>query len=90
MSGLSTRTLEKSKGEADGQSFEEMESDEKTVRLVEEIWVDKKPGRPSERIRSNRIYVVEPARAGRLTCQDTRKVRLTPQTSKSLFNVQLE
>lgn len=36
--------------------------------------MDKKPGRPSERVRSNRIYVIEPARAGRLTCQDTRKV----------------
>ncbi|KAK7475887.1 hypothetical protein BaRGS_00032855 [Batillaria attramentaria] len=50
------------------------DEDDKTVRLVEEIWMDKKPGRPSERVRSNRIYVIEPARAGRLTCQDTRKV----------------
>ena len=50
------------------------DNEEKSVTLVEEIWMEKKPGRPTERVKSNRIYVVEPARAGRLTCQDTRKV----------------
>lgn len=50
------------------------DNEERSVTLVEEIWMEKKPGRPTERVKSNRIYVVEPARAGRLTCQDTRKV----------------
>ncbi|XP_076437539.1 uncharacterized protein LOC143276781 [Babylonia areolata] len=42
-------------------------------QTVEEAKVEKKTGRPTERARS-RIYVVEPSHAGRLTCQDTRKV----------------
>ena len=50
------------------------DNNEELAAVVEEIWMDKKPGRPTERVRSNRIYVVEPDRAGRLTCQDTRKV----------------
>ncbi|KAK7091532.1 microtubule-associated protein futsch-like [Littorina saxatilis] len=50
------------------------EEEDEASKLVEEIWMDKKPGRPTERVKSNRIYVVEPAHSGRLTCQDTRKV----------------
>lgn len=58
----------------EGGEEERSKEEEKSVILVEEIWMEKKPGRPTERVKSNRIYVVEPARAGRLTCQDTRKV----------------
>jgi hypothetical protein len=60
--------------QAEGCGDDNNEDDDRSARLVEEIWMDKHPGRPTERVRSNRIYVVEP-KAGRLTCQDTRKVR---------------
>ncbi|XP_041360720.1 uncharacterized protein LOC121376973 [Gigantopelta aegis] len=47
---------------------------EKQVRIIEEIWVDKLPGKPVERVKSNRIYVMEAEGTGKLHCQDTKKL----------------
>ncbi|KAL3887752.1 hypothetical protein ACJMK2_000145 [Sinanodonta woodiana] len=45
-----------------------------TVHTVEEIWVGKQPGRPVEKIKSNRIYVVDQSRTHKSLCQDQKKI----------------
>ncbi|KAK3600105.1 hypothetical protein CHS0354_027024 [Potamilus streckersoni] len=45
-----------------------------TVHTVEEIWVGKQPGRPVEKIKSNRIYVVDRSRTRKSLCQDQKKI----------------
>ncbi|KAK6167641.1 hypothetical protein SNE40_021619 [Patella caerulea] len=71
---------EKENTKEDKDTGTEMEVDDagqdvkKKVRVVEEIWVDKQPGRPTEKIKSNRTYVMKASANQKLECQDTKKV----------------
>lgn len=48
---------------------------EEEMLLVEEIWVNKQPGKPPEKVKSNRIYVVEPKTSKPFShCQDSKKI----------------
>ena len=60
-----------------GQADVEEEQDDppkKQVRVIEEIWVDKVAGKPVEKVKSNRIYVMVAEGTGKLHCQDTKKL----------------
>ena len=49
--------------------------DEKNLMSVEEVWVGKEPGMPvTEKMKSNRIYVMDTESSRRLHCQDKRNI----------------
>ena len=50
-------------------------TEEKNVISIEEVWVGKEPGMPvTEKLKSNRIYVMDTESSRRLHCQDKRNI----------------
>ncbi|ESO86028.1 hypothetical protein LOTGIDRAFT_167533 [Lottia gigantea] len=57
------------------ETLHEFGSVKRKSNVVEEIWVDKLPGLPTEKVRSNRTYVVKSSTHQKLECQDTKRLR---------------
>ncbi|XP_046552832.1 zinc finger protein 92-like [Haliotis rubra] len=47
---------------------------DKKLHVVEEIWIHKQPGRPSEKVKSNRVFVKESDNDNKLHCLDSEKL----------------